>query len=219
MTASEDVAAAIRAYAAEHELGPGDRLPPERSLAATLGVSRPAVREATRRLVDLGLLRARQGSGTYVAEVDQAELFAVRGRLEPLAAELAATHARSGDRAALARLLDAMRDAVDDGPGFAALDLELHARVARASENRVLIRTLGDLDQLLRISRARTSGRRETRVRTLDDVTRLVEAIAAGDARAAGEAMTAHLLGLSQTPEDVSDRDAPRKSDQRPARG
>src|SRR5215204_5214592 len=44
-------------------LSPGDRLPPERELAARLGVGRSSVREALRVLEVLGLVRTGTGSG------------------------------------------------------------------------------------------------------------------------------------------------------------
>ena len=43
-----------------------DAIPPERELAATLGVSRITLRKAVDGLVDEGLLRRRQGAGTFV---------------------------------------------------------------------------------------------------------------------------------------------------------
>lgn len=49
------------------ELHPGDRLPPEPELAATFGVSRTALREATKTLCGLGVLKARRRGGTFVA--------------------------------------------------------------------------------------------------------------------------------------------------------
>lgn len=47
-------------------VGPGERLPPERTLADDLGVSRPAVREAVQRLAAAGVVEVRQGDGTRV---------------------------------------------------------------------------------------------------------------------------------------------------------
>lgn len=44
----------------------GERLVPERQLAASIGVSRPTVRKAVDELVKEGLLRRVQGSGVYV---------------------------------------------------------------------------------------------------------------------------------------------------------
>jgi GntR family transcriptional repressor for pyruvate dehydrogenase complex len=208
MSGAGDVTAAIRKYVAQRALEPGDRLPPERDLARELGVSRPALREGTRRLVDAGLLRARQGSGTYVADVDADELLAVRLRLEPLAAELAATVKDARAHAELTALVAAMGDALDEPARFAELDLELHRVIARAAGNRVLLRVLADLDQLLRVSRARTAARAQTRRQALSDVTRLVEAIGAGEPARAGAAMTEHLLDVTDgAGGDQSDRD------------
>ncbi len=53
----------VEAELAAHRLGLGDRLPAERTLAATLAVSRPAVREAVKVLEAMGVVRSGVGSG------------------------------------------------------------------------------------------------------------------------------------------------------------
>ncbi len=58
--------AAIREAVAAGTLSLGDALPPERELAAELGISRVTVRKALAGLVGDGLLTQRRGSGTYV---------------------------------------------------------------------------------------------------------------------------------------------------------
>ena len=66
-----NVAALVRWLATEIHGGtrlPGSRLPPERTLAAQLGVHRSTVALAYDELRALGLVRRRQGSGTYVSE-------------------------------------------------------------------------------------------------------------------------------------------------------
>jgi GntR family transcriptional repressor for pyruvate dehydrogenase complex len=50
---------------------PGDRLPPERSLADEYGVSRAILREAVKHLSGIGLVRTEPQSGTYVTDYGQ----------------------------------------------------------------------------------------------------------------------------------------------------
>ena len=48
------------------QLKPGDKIPPEPELAATLGVARTSVREATKILAYLGVLESKRSEGTFV---------------------------------------------------------------------------------------------------------------------------------------------------------
>ena len=67
-TTAELVVDVVRGQIERGQLRPGQRLPPERELAARLGVSRPSVRTGLRTLATLGIVRTRHGSGTYVTE-------------------------------------------------------------------------------------------------------------------------------------------------------
>lgn len=49
------------------ELAPGDRLPPERILSSSLGVTRVTLRQALQLVEAEGLLERRQGAGTFIA--------------------------------------------------------------------------------------------------------------------------------------------------------
>lgn len=49
-------------------LKPGDKLPPERDLAAELGISRNSVREGIRILENIGVVESEQGSGNYISQ-------------------------------------------------------------------------------------------------------------------------------------------------------
>jgi len=67
LTRTGEVMAAIRSKVSSRALVSGDRLPSIRSFAATMGVSPSTVVEAYDRLAAEGLIRARRGSGFYVA--------------------------------------------------------------------------------------------------------------------------------------------------------
>jgi DNA-binding FadR family transcriptional regulator len=64
----EDVFEQIVTEVLTGEMRPGQALPSERRLAEVLGVSRPAVREALKRLTEAGLVEVRQGDATTVRD-------------------------------------------------------------------------------------------------------------------------------------------------------
>ncbi|WP_028583349.1 GntR family transcriptional regulator [Desulfogranum mediterraneum] len=65
------------------ELAPGTRLPAERQLSASLGVTRMTLRQALQILTAEGLVERRQGSGNYIA---QAKIERTTSRLNPFTA-------------------------------------------------------------------------------------------------------------------------------------
>lgn len=112
----EDVFEQILAEVLSGEMQPGESLPSERRLAEVLGVSRPAIREALKRVAAAGLVEVRQGDATTVRDFrrhagldllprlllrgDQLDVSVVRSILEarlhngPKVAELAALRRR-----------------------------------------------------------------------------------------------------------------------------
>ncbi|SEH77730.1 DNA-binding transcriptional regulator, FadR family [Mycolicibacterium rutilum] len=64
----EDVFDQIMSEVLSGAMQPGEALPSERRLAEVLGVSRPAVREALKRLTAAGLIEVRQGDATTVRD-------------------------------------------------------------------------------------------------------------------------------------------------------
>ncbi len=111
MAVTDEAIEKIKAMIVSGELGPGDRLPPEKELAERLGLSRNSMREAVKALEVIRVLDVRRGDGTYVTSLEPhllleaisfvvdmhdddslLELFAVRRMLESQATGLAATH-------------------------------------------------------------------------------------------------------------------------------
>jgi GntR family transcriptional repressor for pyruvate dehydrogenase complex len=148
-------------------LAEGDRLPPERELAETFGVSRVTLREAIKTLRDAGLLQSRRGrgGGTFVVtptgqrplggadphQVSAAALndvLELRRIVEPGAAALAATRTLSAaDRATLHRCL---REATDCAPEARRLaDCRLHMAIAAAGESPSVVAVVADLQMRL----------------------------------------------------------------------
>ena len=151
-TLPENVAEHLRNLIHRGELGPGDRLPPERDLAAQLGVARISLREGIKILRDSGYLDVRRGNkgGVFVTELtkphalmrarlrDQADeiddIIDYRIALESYAASLAARRRTPADLASMRR---AIRDITRAGSraAFRFADTQFHASVARAAGN------------------------------------------------------------------------------------
>src|SRR5229473_6782024 len=68
--ATEHAVGAIMRLLTSGEIGPGDRLPPERDLALRLGVSRSSLREAIRGLEMMRVVQVRHGGGIFVTSLD-----------------------------------------------------------------------------------------------------------------------------------------------------
>ncbi|WZH36823.1 MAG: PLP-dependent aminotransferase family protein [Microbacterium enclense] len=83
-TLSASLAEGIARLVREGELRGGDRLPSERTLAATVAVSRGTVVSAYARLYDDGILDRRQGSGTRIAGAAPTAARQAAGRGEAL---------------------------------------------------------------------------------------------------------------------------------------
>lgn len=131
----EDVFEQIVSGVLSGAMQPGETLPSERRLAEVLGVSRPAVREALKRVSAAGLVEVRQGDATTVRDFrrhagldllprlllrsGELDLSVVRSILEarlhngPKAAELAALRRQPGLAALLAETVDGLESESD----------------------------------------------------------------------------------------------------------
>lgn len=201
------IALEIERYIEAHQLQTGDRLPPERELARLLGVSRPSVREAIKRLEANGRLVVKHGTGVWIQppdairriasprDVGKAELFAMREVLEVPAAGWAA---ESPDRAGARALLDWFH-ATEAAEAAASIDevhrihVEFHLRIAELAGNRFLLRTTGVLLEMMGETRELTLHLTARRARARLEHGRIAEAIALGDASAARRAMRVHI--------------------------
>ncbi|MGL4414093.1 MAG: GntR family transcriptional regulator [Roseinatronobacter sp.] len=173
---------------------PGDRLV-ESELADRFGVSRTPIREALQRLETQSLL-TRDGRSLIVASLDHnqlAELYVVRSELEGLAARLAARHATQEEVRLLRTMIEDDRALINDPQALSRANKRFHKQIHLASHNRYLVQQL-DLVHRSMALLATTSLSFEGRgLQTLEEHSKIVEAIAAGDGDRAYDALKQHI--------------------------
>jgi GntR family transcriptional regulator, transcriptional repressor for pyruvate dehydrogenase complex len=215
-TVSDLIARRILEVIGSDRLRPGDRLPPERELAAMLGTSRPSLREALQALKARGWVDIRHGSGVFVAdpattrslrealvaeEVSLRELFDMREVLELPAAAWAARNTDDGKLAAVQAAYEALMDAANAGGGtdgfdwrrLQDLDAAFHLRIVEAAGNRFLARTQGVLQEILAAGMGTTlrlPGRLE---KSRGEHARILAAVMSGNPVAARRAALTHI--------------------------
>jgi len=145
---SEEIRRQIEDAIKNGDFGPGERLPSERELVETFGVSRVSVREAIRSLEALGFVRVYQGRGAFVTDRrsglgepmarwldlhrdEVLELLGVRGALDEYAAQLAVEHDDPARVAEITAAHEAFAGAVRDEAAPADL-VPLDEQLARA---------------------------------------------------------------------------------------
>jgi GntR family transcriptional repressor for pyruvate dehydrogenase complex len=197
------------------QLKPGDRLPSERELAASLQVSRPSVREAVRALQAEGRLVVKHGQGVFVAEpamqkslresiaqLDHSlsELFAMREVLEVPAARWAAQRQASQEveaiRAAFASMDEALRAEPRDFDRLQQLDADFHLRIVQAAGNRLLEQAQGVLNELLLTGMQTTLAIEGRADQSREEHLRILTAILDGNAAEAARAAQAHVRNV-----------------------
>ena len=204
---------------------PGYRLPPERELSEAFGVSRTVVRESIKALEARGILGSTTGSGVTVRRADfnivsqsletymqlanrddfEIRLNEIRRVLEVEMVALAASRITPEQRTQLRQICRQMREGKNTAKQMAELDFRLHVTLAESTQNDLFKVLLAPLINQLR----------EQIILTWDDFPRPVEevfdqheaivaAVENGDAEAARQAMTKHLIYSRNVLEDIS---------------
>jgi GntR family transcriptional regulator, transcriptional repressor for pyruvate dehydrogenase complex len=198
------------------KLHPGDKLPSERELAESLGVSRSSIRDAIRSLELVGLVEPRQGSGTVVREISAdtvmnpltnvlrhkvelvTELIDFRKMLEPPLAGRAATHGSEEELEEMEDILHRQEAKFRAGELAIEEDSEFHYAIAMASGNSVVLKILDFVMDLLRETRERslqTVGRPH---KSLAGHRKILAAIKKRDPEAAKAAMRRHIEDIEE---------------------
>lgn len=208
------IADQIAQLIASGEFPAGARLPAERELAASLGVSRTSVREAIISLEMSGLVDVRVGTGIFVTTPPEGaghpggdtgpgpfELLAARRLVEGEIAALAAKNATPADAAALRASVERLEAKVSDFSAREAEDRDFHVLLAKATGNgslELVVEGLWNQRAGLWSRLQQHFHTVELAERTIRDHAAIAAAVAARDPDAARVAMHRHLARVTR---------------------
>lgn len=204
----------LRAHIREHRSDIDARLPPERDLAASMGLGRRAVRRAMEVLEAEGLIWRQQGKGTFIGRrpalhphflgdlserTNPLEVMEARLQIEPPLARIAAIRGNGDDISSLERLARKAASSRDDD-GWELWDSAFHRRIAECAGNGLML-ALFDVVQRIRHEPywrylrglARTPEHRDASIK---DHAEIVAMIAIRDGAAAERVMRRHLAAV-----------------------
>jgi GntR family transcriptional regulator, transcriptional repressor for pyruvate dehydrogenase complex len=236
---TDQVVSHVRTLIERGALRPGDRLPPERDLAAQIGVSRPSVRAGLHALAAMGVVRSRHGSGTFIPNGPPAlaheplsflaalhgfsreEMYEARRVLEVGAAGLAAERATPEQLAMLADAVTSLFALMEHPQAFLVHDVAFHRALAASSGNPILAALIEQVSALYYERRRQTAERAANRdMRAAAEAhRRIYQAVRARDVEGARRAMHDHLVEASryQAQESEGRRASPRRRRRRVA--
>ena len=209
---AEEVARQLRGLILKGKYQPGDKLPPERRLAETLGVNRATLREALRNLEHMGLVAIRQGDGTRVLDFIQTAGLDLLGHMISLSgdagqavlgdvlefrliagretARLAAQRATAEQLAALGELAARPTSTPEE---VLALDMDFYFQLARATDNVVFPLLYNPVRTTVHRFSRFFSNLEPTEEEVRAHHAEILEAVRAGDPDAASQAAEAFL--------------------------
>lgn len=213
---SSVVSERIRGYILEHNLKAGDKLPSEKQLIDSLGVSRTVVREALKSLEMIGMIRIKTGDGIYVDSLslkpmlDQVsfrwkkdpqkmrELFATRSVLELGAVEMAIANYDLELIEQMEVWNREMDIAIQQGQVPVEQDLQFHRALFKATGNETFYELSEILTDFFTSIREQHFGKPEDRKQSLQEHQLIVQFIREKDVQQARREMELHLNPIKQ---------------------
>jgi DNA-binding FadR family transcriptional regulator len=199
----------------------GQRLPPDRDLAAGLGVSRQTAREALLVLELIGAIVVRHGDGVYVStnpnvRIDEddvilndepRDLIESRSLLEPITTRLSAERVTDAEVGRLHELVDEAERIADDimmFPRFREISFQFHAELAADCGSRILGEVVAQLVNVERhplwvLINEQALLTTDARLGQVHEHRSVLAAIEAGDPARAEAEMRRHLVELERT--------------------
>jgi len=148
------------------KLKPGEQLPPERILAKGLKVSRQSIREALKKAESKGLIKVRQGEGTFILsaasdlmespfvtmmteEVGKIyEFIEIRKLIEVWCAKKAAEQVTTKELKKMEKALLEMDKLIESNEILGQPDIDFHIAIAEASHNTLMVHMMTTVKQI-----------------------------------------------------------------------
>lgn len=212
---TDEIADQLRALITEGKLPPGDKLPPERTLAEMLGVGRSSLREALNILQTQGFVESRKRKGVYVCNIGAAivadplqqilkedkhkllHLYEIRKDLEIATVAKAAELRTSEDVNRLGEILRSMEEDCQKTGIKLEKDVAFHLAIAQSTGNFFrshILKSIFDLcDVYLQYVVRHIVNDKQQILSVLDQHAQIFNAIEQRDPGLAQEAMKKHL--------------------------
>jgi DNA-binding GntR family transcriptional regulator len=194
----DDVASKLRNYIFEGQLRPGSFID-EATLCELWSISRTPLREALKVLTAEGLVRHEPRRGCFVNEVTEQDLddiFPVIALLEGRCAFDATQRATPADVQVLEVWHERLRQHALAGriQDYYEANFAIHEAIITLANNKWLAQTISDLRKILKLARLQQLHAPGRLKQSLKEHLAVFEALKAGDAAGAEEAMRDHLL-------------------------
>ena len=232
-TISDQIAGQLETMIADGSLQPGERLPAERTLSERMGVSRPSLREALKKLASKGLLMSRQGGGTYVMKSldsgitdplleliqqhpeSRFDVLEIRHALDGQAAYYAALRATDQDRYNIQKKFERMINLhhTSDNPMDEAMaDADFHLSITEASHNIVMLHIMRSLFAVLQKSIQHNLDKLYTIPKVFEPLSAqheaLMSAVVRGEPEAARTAAQDHMVFVEESLQSIDKQQA-----------
>ncbi|WP_136608296.1 FadR/GntR family transcriptional regulator [Paenibacillus dokdonensis] len=187
----------------------GERIPAEPELVKELGVSRNTIREAVHALIHAGMLRTRQGDGTYVCSSSSltpvlarrlersklSETLEVRSALEQEGARLAALRRTAEDIERIQSAYVDYRKAEEEGDieAFTRVDYAFHKEIINAAHNSILSDLYDSISEAVQQVVSYGSGHLTLTRLHAEFNERLIQAIIAQDEAGSADSVRAYI--------------------------
>lgn len=199
---------------------PNDKIPTVQELSRQLEVSASSVREAIRILSQQNLLRVEQGRGTFVIQQLEeksdnalnflekssiAQLTEARLVIEPELAAMVAEHGTEEELKEIMFYARAMEKKIRNRESFLFEDLEFHHTIAKAAKNKILLKMIAMIGDLLFESRRHSMRIHSQNEKAVNFHLLIAKAISDRNPTQARRLMRAHILDLLEDLEPTAE--------------